>query len=207
MGPFVDNKPSHEIRDSDQPLRVIMDNISSGNKLPSLTLQNENTSTNRETEVPFVDQQSQDIINLEQNIKEAPDTTLSSHLDLQRRGSTDVSILQIGKLSSSKPSISTDIPKPPAMDLEYCLVILYKLINPLTNEKHIKPLLEDLMDSVPDAERRKLARRIADPELGQSEKQKLLTEFKTFDGGLEVETGKISYQEVQFQSIPCQIIP
>merc|ERR1719318_2050826 len=49
--------------------------------------------------------------------------------------------------------------------------------------------------------------RIADPELDQREKRRLMIEFKTFDSLSNVERDKYSCEQYPLQSIPCQIIP
>lgn len=102
--------------------------------------------------------------------------------------------------------VDADIPiEQGDIDLDYCLVILEKIINPLTKAGHIKLLLEDLMDCVDSPERKALAMRMADPSLDQVEKRKLLIQFKTFD--VKAETGRKICKEVQFQSVPFGIIP
>ena len=48
---------------------------------------------------------------------------------------------------------------PTAIDMDYCLIVIEKLINPLTPVEQIMPLLRDLMDSVPHPEMKKLAQK------------------------------------------------
>ena len=53
-----------------------------------------------------------------------------------------------------------------AIDMDYCMIVIEKLINPMTPEAQVMPLLRDLMDSVSHPDMKKLAERIVDPELG-----------------------------------------
>lgn len=85
---------------------------------------------------------------------------------------------------------------PPAIDMDYCLIVIEKLINPLTPMEQIMPLLRDLMDSVPHPEMKKLAQRIVDPELDQGEKRKLMNEFKNYDHGGENDFSAVNYNEL-----------
>ena len=85
---------------------------------------------------------------------------------------------------------------PPAIDMDYCLIVIEKLINPLTPMEQIMPLLRDLMDSVPHPEMKKLAQRIVDPELDQGEKRKLMNDFKNFDHGGENDFSAVNYNEL-----------
>ena len=70
-----------------------------------------------------------------------------------------------------------------AIDMDYCIIVIEKLINPLTPTEQVMPLLRDLMDSVSHPEMKKLAQRIVDPELNPTQKRKLMEEFRNFDHG------------------------
>ena len=80
--------------------------------------------------------------------------------------------------------------------MDYCLIVIEKLINPLTPVEQIMPLLRDLMDSVPHPEMKKLAQQIVDPSLDQGEKRKLMAEFKNFDHGGENNFNNVDYNEL-----------
>eukprot|EP00092_Neocalanus_flemingeri_P000546 GFUD01000580.1.p1 GENE.GFUD01000580.1~~GFUD01000580.1.p1 ORF type:complete len:538 (+),score=186.53 GFUD01000580.1:54-1667(+) len=85
---------------------------------------------------------------------------------------------------------------PPAIDMDYCMIVIEKLINPMTPMEQIMPLLRDLMDSVPHPEMKKLAQRIVDPELDQGEKRKLMNEFKNFEHGGDNDFSAVNYNEL-----------
>ena len=80
-----------------------------------------------------------------------------------------------------------------AIDMDYCMIVIEKLINPMTPEAQVMPLLRDLMDSVSHPDMKKLAERIVDPELGLGEKRKLMEDFRNFDHG-----GANSFADVDY---------
>ena len=92
--------------------------------------------------------------------------------------------------------LKNGITMPPAIDMDYCIIVIEKLINPLTPIEQIMPLLRDLMDSVPHPEMKKLAQKIVDPELDVVEKRKVMEEFKNFDHGGENDFTKVDYNEL-----------
>ena len=57
-----------------------------------------------------------------------------------------------------------------AIDMEYCMIVIEKLISPNTPIEQVEPLLRDLMDSVYHPKMKELAQRIVDPELPQNPK-------------------------------------
>jgi len=85
---------------------------------------------------------------------------------------------------------------PAAIDMDYCMIVIEKLINPLTPMEQIMPLLRDLMDSVPHPEMKKLAQSIVDPDLDQGEKRKLMNEFKHYDHGGANDFSEVNYNEL-----------
>ena len=80
-----------------------------------------------------------------------------------------------------------------AIDMDYCMILIEKLINPMTPPVQVMPLLRDLMDSVSHPEMKKLAERIVDPELGLGDKRKLMEDFRKFDHG-----GANDYKDVDY---------
>ena len=81
---------------------------------------------------------------------------------------------------------------PQAIDMEYCMIVIDKLISPHTPVEQVEPLLRDLMDSVSHPDMKKLAERIVDPELGLGEKRALMEDFRNFDHG-----GANSFKDVE----------
>ena len=80
-----------------------------------------------------------------------------------------------------------------AIDMDYCMIVIEKLINPMTPPSQVMPLLRDLMDSVSHPDMKKLAERIVDPELGLGEKRALMEDFRNFDHG-----GANSFKDVDY---------
>ena len=80
-----------------------------------------------------------------------------------------------------------------AIDMDYCMIVIEKLINPMTPPAQVMPLLRDLMDSVSHPDMKKLAERIVDPELGLGEKRALMEDFRNFDHG-----GANSFKDVDY---------
>ena len=80
-----------------------------------------------------------------------------------------------------------------AIDMDYCMIVIEKLINPMTPPTQVMPLLRDLMDSVSHPDMKKLAERIVDPELGLGEKRALMEDFRNFDHG-----GANSFKDVDY---------
>jgi len=80
--------------------------------------------------------------------------------------------------------------------MDYCMIVLEKIINPLTPENQIYPLLKDLMDCVPHLEMKALAQRIVDPSIDQAEKRRLMEEFRTFDHGGRNDFSEVDYCEL-----------
>ena len=70
-----------------------------------------------------------------------------------------------------------------AIDMDYCMILIEKLINPMTPSNQVMPLLRDLLDSVYHPEMKKLAERIVDPEIDYGEKRRLMEEFRNFNHG------------------------
>ena len=85
---------------------------------------------------------------------------------------------------------------PQAIDMEYCMIVIDKLISPHTPVDQVEPLLRDLMDSVYHPEMKELAQKIVDPELDIVERRKLKEKFRNFDHG-----GANDYSEVNYKDL------
>ena len=83
-----------------------------------------------------------------------------------------------------------------AIDMEYCMIVIEKLISPNTPIEQVEPLLRDLMDSVYHPKMKELAQRIVDPELDISQRRKLKEEFRNFDHGGANDYSDINYKEL-----------
>ena len=83
-----------------------------------------------------------------------------------------------------------------AIDMDYCIILIEKLISPMTPSAQVEPLLRDLMDSVYHPEMKKMAQRIVDPELDISDKRRLMEEFRTFNHG-----GDNDYKNVDYNAL------
>ena len=85
---------------------------------------------------------------------------------------------------------------PQAIDMEYCMIVIDKLISPHTPVEQVEPLLRDLMDSVYHPQMKELAQKIVDPELDIVERRKLKEKFRNFDHG-----GANDYSEVNYKDL------
>jgi len=85
---------------------------------------------------------------------------------------------------------------PAAIDMEYCLIVIDKLISPSTPPEHMKPLFRDLMDSVYHQEMKDLVQRIVDPSLDITKKRELQDQFRNFDHGGDNDYSGIDYKDL-----------
>ena len=85
---------------------------------------------------------------------------------------------------------------PQAIDMEYCMIVIDKLISPHTPVEQVEPLLRDLMDSVYHPQMKELAQKIVDPELDIVERRKLREQFRNFDHGGANDYSEVNYKEL-----------
>ena len=80
--------------------------------------------------------------------------------------------------------------------MEYCMIVIDKLISPHTPTEQVEPLLRDLMDSVYHPQMKELAQKIVDPDLDLAERRKLKEKFRNFDHGGANDYADVNYKDL-----------